>query len=95
MGEDTCNISFSLPLILKGGFGTTIDQINALLGVTQKNSEIQKKQRSNIFISINEKWSKSKISQNKILIDKRRLDHDKRTYEYFINEANLDKVNFN
>lgn len=76
----------------KGGIGTTIDQINTLLGVTQKSSEIQKKQRSDIFISINEKWSRSKISQNRVLIDKRRLDHDKRTYEYFIEETNLDKI---
>jgi len=76
----------------KRGLGTTIDEINKLLGVIQKSSEIQKKQRSDIFISINEKWGRSKLSQNKILINKRRLDHDKRTYEYFIEEINIDRL---
>lgn len=69
--------------------GTTVDQINQLLGVTKKNVEIQKKQRSDMFLTINEKWNRV---SDKILIDKKRLNHDKRSYEYLITPDQLNKI---
>jgi len=70
--------------------GTTVEQINQLLGVTNKSLEIQKKQRSDLFLSINEKWGRANSG---ILIDKRRLEHDKRSYEYYIDQENLNTAN--
>jgi len=63
--------------------------INQLLGVTKKNVEIQKKQRSDMFLTINEKWNRV---SDKILIDKKRLNHDKRSYEYLITPDQLNKI---
>ena len=72
------------------GVGTTVEQMNQLLGVANKNLEIQKKQRSDLFLSINEKWGRA---NNGVLIDKRRLEHDKRSYEYFIDKQNVEAAN--
>jgi hypothetical protein len=73
-------------LILKNslqGEVTTIDQLNQALGVSKKNNETQKKQRSDTIISINSKYVL--VSGNEeSLIDKRRCEFDKRSYEYFI-----------
>ena len=77
----------------KNDLGTTIDQINQLIGVTLKNPEVQKKQRSDVLLSINDKWKRRNQSQN-ILIDKKRLEHDKRSYEYFIEIDNIEKILF-
>lgn len=74
----------------KVGVGTTVEQVNKLLGVANKNIEIQKKHRSEVFLSINEKWSRMNTG---VLIDKRRLEEDKRSYEYFISTEKLNKAN--
>lgn len=71
------------------GIGTTVEQINQILGVSNKTIEIQKKQRSDLFISINEKWNRV---NKEVLIDKRRVDHDKRSFEYLISPSQLDKI---
>ena len=73
------------------GQGTPIEAINKILGVSQKNLEIQKKQRSEILISINKKWRYAYSSQD-LLIKKKRLEHDKRSFEYFIDFENLGRV---
>jgi hypothetical protein len=71
------------------GLYTKIEDVNKALGVSKKNTEIQKKQRSDIITSINKKYSY--IKKNKIeLIEKKRTDFDKRSFEYFINRSNLD-----
>ena len=72
--------------------GTQIEDINKLLGVLQKNTEIQKKQRSETFISINRKWRYAN-SSNDLLIKKKRLIADKRSFEYFIELSDLEKIN--
>lgn len=74
----------------RNGLGTNIEQINQLIGVNLKNSEVQKKQRSDVFLSINDKWKRHNKSQQ-VLIDKKRLEHDKRSYEYYIKESDLEK----
>lgn len=75
----------------KNGLGTTIEQMNQLIGVNLKNPEVQKKQRSDVFLSINDKWKRHSRSQQ-VLIDKKRLEHDKRSYEYYIEEGNLERI---
>ena len=67
----------------KKGLGTSIEDINRSLGVSQKNIEVQKKQRSETLIAINRKW-RFKNGNQEILIKKRRTEQDKRSFEYFI-----------
>lgn len=67
---------------------TGIDEINKALGVGKKNAEIQKKQRSDIITSVNKKYSYIKRGQQE-LIEKRRTEFDKRSFEYFIDPAKL------
>jgi hypothetical protein len=71
------------------GAGTSIDEVNKILGIHSKNIELQKKHRSEIFISINEKWRQLSIA-NRPLIEKRRLDFDKRSYQYYISKENIE-----
>lgn len=73
----------------KKSIGTKIEDINKILGVSLKNPEIQKKQRSDVFISINDKWRKMQGTDG-LLIEKKRLEHDKRSYEYFIEVKNFE-----
>lgn len=74
------------------GLGTSIDALNKCLGVSQKNIEIQKKQRSETLIAINRKW-RLKNSDQQLLIKKRRIEQDKRSFEYYIDFENLEQVN--
>ena len=72
---------------LKGNY-TSIEEVNKALGVSKKNIEIQKKQRSDIITSINKKYSYIKRSQQE-LIEKKRTEFDKRSFEYYIDNARL------
>jgi hypothetical protein len=80
-------------LINKSATGntTSIDELNNILGLTKKPVEIQKKQRSDIIISTNKKYSF--ITQTEVpLIQKRRTEADKRSYEYFIDYNQLEVI---
>ncbi|MCY7311230.1 MAG: hypothetical protein LH619_10670, partial [Chitinophagaceae bacterium] len=78
---------------LKGNY-TSIEEVNKALGVSKKNIEIQKKQRSDIITSINKKYSYIKQSPQE-LIEKRRTEFDKRSFEYYIDNSRLNEaVNF-
>lgn len=70
---------------------TTIDEQNEILGLTKKNPEIQKKHRSDIIIAINRKYSLVSNSDEP-LIQKRRNEIDKRSYDYFIDHLRLDEI---
>jgi hypothetical protein len=70
---------------------TTIDEINICLGISKRSIEIQKRNRSIIISSINEKLGILK-GEKKPIIDKLRSDFDKRSYEYFILESNFDFI---
>lgn len=74
------------------GLGASIEEMNKILGVSQKNAEIQKKQRSETLISINRKW-RFKNGSQQLLIKSRRIEQDKRSFEYFIDFENLESVN--
>lgn len=74
------------------GLGISIDEMNKCLGVSHKNAEIQKKQRSETLISINRKW-RFKRGGQQLLIKSRRIEQDKRSFEYFIDFESLETVN--
>jgi len=71
----------------KGAY-TSIEEINKALGVSKKNSDTQKKQRSDIISSINRKYAYIKQSKQE-LIEKNRTEFDKRSFEYFITTSKL------
>ncbi|MBK8087522.1 MAG: hypothetical protein IPK31_06025 [Chitinophagaceae bacterium] len=62
---------------------TSIDELNKTMGLSKKNTDIQKKQRSDMILSINRKVSLL-TNQKEPAIDKQRSDFDKRSFEYFI-----------
>ncbi len=73
------------------GRTTSVDELNNCLGVTRKNVEIQKKQRSDTIMSINKKYHFVTISQED-LIQKKRSEPDKRAFEYFIEYSKAKEV---
>ena len=67
----------------------SIEEINYVLGVKDKNTGLQKKVRSDTFNDINEKF-KFLTQRNQVLIQSKRSKEDKRYFEYFINQENID-----
>jgi hypothetical protein len=65
------------------GKATAIEELNRLLGVSNKTIEIQKKQRSDVLISINRKY-RFAFNSNDLFIKKKRLELDKRSLECYI-----------
>ena len=70
---------------------TSIDELNKVLGVTKKNVEIQKKQRSDVISSINKKYSYIK-NGNGELIERKQAEFDKRSFEYYIDYNKLSEI---
>jgi hypothetical protein len=62
---------------------TSIEQINQLLGLSNRSGEVQKRARSILITGINEKLQIALGSMEPI-IEKKRSEFDKRSYEYFI-----------
>ena len=68
-----------------------IAEINHVLGIKDKNIGLQKKVRSDVMNSINDKYMF--ITQEDIsLIGSIRKEDDKRFFEYFVNESELKTV---
>jgi hypothetical protein len=67
----------------KKGSATSIDELNKVLGVGKKSSEVQKKQRSDVISSINRKYSYIKDGNGE-LITRKQAEFDKRSFEYYI-----------
>ncbi len=67
---------------------TTITEINYVLGIKDKNISLQKKVRSDVMNSINEKFSFLYPNHNPI-IENKRSQEDKRYFEYYINEQSF------
>lgn len=68
---------------------TSIDEINKIIGAAQRSTDIQKRLRSDLINSINEKLFKLTNSK-KPVIDKLRSDYDKRSFEYFIHPEQME-----
>ncbi len=66
----------------------SIEEINYVLGVKDKNTGLQKKVRSDTFNDINEKF-KFLTQRNQVLIQSKRSEEDKRYFEYYINQENI------
>ena len=71
---------------------TSIDEINAVLGIGKRNFNVQKKLRSDCIQSINYKIDLL-LGFPENVIDKKRSEEDKRSFEYFINPDYLEAVN--
>ena len=70
---------------------TSINDINAVLGCTNKNIEVQKRMRSDAINAVNQKLHFIFVTDDKI-IERKRSDFDARSFEYFIEEKNLQQV---
>jgi hypothetical protein len=70
------------------GLNVEIADINHVLGIKDKNLGLQKKVRSDVINTINEKYA-ILINNETQLISSVRKDEDKRFYEYFINDQEL------
>lgn len=73
------------------GRTTSIEELNKILGVMQKNIEIQKRQRSDTIISINKKYSLL-IGKQETIIERKKTDFDKRSFHYFIEHMKIEEV---
>lgn len=69
----------------------SIDDINNILGVKNKDLTIQNQLRSDVFQNINKKF-KVYATTNDTLIERERTEFDKRVYQYRINERYLNKI---
>lgn len=67
---------------------TTIDEINKVIGVANRSNEIQKRMRSDLIGSINQKLNII-TKDKKPVIDKQRSEFDKRSFEYFIQPSHM------
>lgn len=70
---------------------TTIDEINRVIGASQRNPEVQKRLRSDLIGTINDKLEIIAESKSSV-IDKQRSDFDKRSFEYFIRPEHMQLV---
>lgn len=67
---------------------TTIEEINKVIGVANRSNEIQKRMRSDLIGSINQKLNII-TKDKKPVIDKQRSEFDKRSFEYFIQPTHM------
>lgn len=70
---------------------TTIDEINRVIGVANRSNEIQKRMRSDLIGSVNQKLHII-TKDKKPVIDKQRSEFDKRSFEYFIQPSHMSLV---
>ena len=71
---------------------TNVEEINVLLGVANKSIDIQKKKRSDIISSINNKYCILVNRKDIFLINRIRVENDRRVYEYFISPDQIIEV---
>ena len=70
---------------------TTIEEINKVIGASQRTAEVQKRLRSDLIGSINDKIEI--ISESKYnAVEKQRSEFDKRSFEYFIHPEQMELV---
>lgn len=70
---------------------TSIDEINRVLGLSEKSPDMQKKHRSDIITSINNKYRLISGSTENLLCSKRSIA-DKRSFEYLINIEKVTEI---
>jgi hypothetical protein len=67
------------------GSSTSIDEINWILGVSNKSVDMQKRKRSDVIRAINEKYQLLHPGVKANLIDRSKSELDARLYEYTLN----------
>ncbi len=70
---------------------TTIEEINRVIGVNNRPIEVQKRMRSDLIGSINQKLGLLAKDKKPILV-KQRSDFDKRSFEYFVQPEHMSLV---
>lgn len=70
---------------------TTIEEINWVIGVNNRSVEVQKRMRSDLIGSINQKLGLL-AKDKKPVLAKQRSDFDKRSFEYFIQPEHMSLV---
>lgn len=70
---------------------TGVDELNHLLGMTNKSIEMQKRKRSDCIRSINEKFALVSQKEDAILIKRKKAEADGRLNEFFISEEDFDQ----
>jgi hypothetical protein len=80
-----------LTVYAKPNHAMLTDEINYLLGTSKRSMEIQKKQRSDVIKSINEKY-KELTRDDKNLINQERLENDRRLMRYVIHTEQYKKI---
>lgn len=70
---------------------TYIEHLNQILGLEKKKIDVQKKQRSDVLIGINTKLNLL-LNTSEQIIQKKRVETDKRSFCYFIDPDNIQKV---
>ena len=77
------------------GKKTSVDEVNKLLGISNKSIDVQKRKRSDTISSINEKYALITNNQEYKLINRVRTEFDKRMYEFFILEEDITVIENN
>ncbi len=75
----------------EAGGHADIDEINHVLGIKNKNKGLQKKVRSEVFNSVNNKF-REYTKSNSGLIESVRNKNDKRYFDYFIESRNFSSI---
>ena len=75
----------------EAGGHADIDEINHILGIKNKNKGLQKKVRSEVFNSVNNKF-REYIKGSSGLIESVRNKNDKRYFDYFIESRNFSAI---
>ena len=70
---------------------TSIEEINKVLGISKRSPEIQKKQRSDVVMGINQKYKFIYPDQDEIIL-KQRSEEDRRSFDYFIAFEKIESI---
>lgn len=85
------NILEILILNSKQQKNTSIEELNRILGVSGKNINIQKKQRSDMILTLNRKLAMLMMNEEDVIL-KIRNPYDKRSFDYYIDTRFLDAI---
>jgi len=76
----------------KMGKRTGTDEVNRILGVSQKSLDMQKRKRSDVIRSINTKFKLIQPMTTMPLVDRVKSDLDARLYEYYLLQDAIEKI---
>jgi len=74
------------------GKRTGTDEVNRILGVSQKSLDMQKRKRSDVIRSINAKYKLIQPMTTMPLVDRVKSDLDARLYEYYLLQDEIEKI---